>query len=119
MGSGPQTNEIDALERELAERGAAGRPLALVLGSGLGAIGERLARRTVVSAAELEALPRARVAGHAGAIELGDLAGIPVIVQSGRLHLYEGWSSEEVTRTVRAFARLGVRVLVLTNAAGG
>jgi purine-nucleoside phosphorylase len=58
------------------------------------------------------------VSGHAGEIVLGELAGLPVIVQSGRVHLYEGERPLVVTRAVRAFARLGVRALVLTNAAG-
>lgn len=110
--------EAEALADELAAHGAGGRPLALVLGSGLGELAERLAARRVIPGAELEHLPRSRVSGHAGQIVLGELAGLPVIVQSGRVHLYEGQSPLVVTRAVRAFARLGVRALVLTNAAG-
>lgn len=110
--------EAEALANELAARGAGGRPLAIVLGSGLGAFTERLAERRVIPGLELEHLPRSRVSGHAGEIVLGELAGLPVIVQSGRVHHYEGRSPFEVTRAVRAFARLGVRALVLTNAAG-
>lgn len=109
----------EALADELAARGAGGRPLAIVLGSGQGMVVERLTARSVIPGAELEHLPRSRVQGHAGEIVLGELAGLPVIVQSGRVHLYEGRSPFEVTRAVRAFARLGVRALVLTNAAGG
>jgi purine-nucleoside phosphorylase len=110
--------EAEALADELAARGAGGRPLAIVLGSGLGMFTERLAERRVIPGAELQHLPRSRVSGHAGEIVLGELAGLPVIVQSGRVHLYEGQSPFVVTRAVRAFARLGVRALVLTNAAG-
>jgi purine-nucleoside phosphorylase len=113
------TAEVQALADELAGRGARGRPLALVLGSGLGAVVDRIEGATRIPIAELEHAPRPRVAGHAGEIVLGTLGGVPVIAQSGRAHLYEGRSAGEVTRTVRAFARLGVRVLVLTNAAGG
>lgn len=111
--------EVEALAAELAARGAAGRPLAIVLGSGLGMLVERLAARTVIPGIELEHLPRSRVKGHAGEIVLGELGRVPVIVQSGRVHLYEGRSPFEVTRAVRAFARLGVRAIALTNAAGG
>lgn len=111
--------EVEALADELAARGASGRPLAIVLGSGLGMLAEKLTARSVIPGAELEHLPRPRVKGHAGEIVLGELAGLPVILQSGRVHLYEGRSPFEVTRAVRAFARLGVRALVLTNAAGG
>jgi len=115
----PIEREVDALAAELAARGATGRPLAIVLGSGLGAFTERLAARAVIAGGDLEHLPRPRVKGHAGEIVLGELGGMGVIVQSGRVHLYEARSPFEVTRSVRAFARLGVRALVLTNAAGG
>lgn len=110
--------EAEALAEELALRGARGRPLAIVLGSGLGELTEKLAAPRVIPGAELRHLPRSRVSGHAGQIVLGELAGLPVIVQSGRVHLYEGQRPLVVTRAVRAFARLGVRTLVLTNAAG-
>lgn len=111
--------EVEALAAELAARGASGRPLAVVLGSGLGMLVEKLAKRSVIPGIELEHLPRSRVKGHAGEIVLGELGRVPVLVQSGRVHLYEGRSPFEVTRAVRAFARLGARAIVLTNAAGG
>jgi len=108
-----------ALADELAARGAGGRRLAIVLGSGLGLFTEKLRARRVIPASELEHMPRPRVQGHAGEIVLGELEGLPVLVQSGRAHLYEGRSPIEVTRAVRAYAALGVRALVLTNASGG
>ncbi len=111
--------EIERLAEELARHGAADRPLALVLGSGLGALADALEERRVIPGAELASLPRAGVAGHAGSIVLGRLDGVPCLLQSGRVHFYEGWSPLAVTRAVRAFARLGTRVLLLTNAAGG
>ncbi len=117
----PQSPEhgAAALAEELAARGAGGRPLAIVLGSGLGMFTQRLVARSVIPALELEHLPQSRVKGHSGEIVLGELGGLPVIVQGGRVHLYEGRSPFEVTRSVRAFARLGVRAIVLTNASGG
>jgi purine-nucleoside phosphorylase len=64
-------------------------------------------------------MPVSRVPGHAGRLVVGEIDGVRVVVQQGRVHLYEGWSANDVTRSVRAIARLGVRAIVLTNAAGG
>lgn len=111
--------EAHALADELAQRGARGRSLAIVLGSGLGMFVERLTSRQVIPAHELEHLPRPRVKGHAGEIVLGELEGLTVLVQSGRAHLYEGRTPFEVTRAVRAYAELGIGALLLTNASGG
>jgi len=110
---------VAALARELEAHGAGGRALAIVLGSGLGEVVEALDDAREIPAEELEYLPRPRVAGHAGKLVLGELAGLPVIVQSGRVHLYEGRPAAEVARAVRAYAALGVRAVLLTNASGG
>ncbi len=110
--------EAECLADELAARGARGRALAVVLGSGLGGVAERLEERVVIPAAELAHLPRARVAGHEGSVVLGSLGGIPLIVQKGRVHLYEGWNPFAATRTMRAFAQLGLRAVLLVNACG-
>lgn len=109
---------VEELAAELAAHGAADRPLAIVLGSGLGDAVEALESRRAIPIRALEHLPCARVKGHLGAIVLGDLGGLPVVVQSGRVHLYEGRDPHETTRAVRAYARLGVRAVLLTNAAG-
>jgi purine-nucleoside phosphorylase len=111
--------ESGALASELAAHGATGRPLAMILGSGLGSIAERLVGSRVIPAERLEHLPRPSVQGHTGGIVLGDLAGVPTIVQRGRVHLYEGGSVFGVVRSIRAFALLGVEAIVLTNASGG
>jgi inosine/guanosine/xanthosine phosphorylase family protein len=110
---------VEALARELEQRGAGAARLAIVLGSGLGEVVEALADAREIAGEELEHLPRPRVAGHAGKLVLGRLAGLPVLVQAGRVHLYEGRSAFEVTRAVRAYAALGVRAVLLTNASGG
>lgn len=110
---------VEGLARELEARGAGGRALAIVLGSGLGDVVEALAQAREIPGEELEHLPRPRVAGHAGKLVLGELAGLPVILQSGRVHLYEGRPAPEVVRAVRAYAALGVRAVLLTNASGG
>lgn len=107
------------LAAELAERGLEGVAAMVVLGSGLGAFAERLEDPLVVPFDELDAMPQSTVPGHAGRFVAGTLDGTRVLVQQGRVHLYEGRGVREVTRSVRAGARLGARTLVLTNAAGG
>lgn len=111
--------EIETLSESLRARGAEGAELAFVLGSGLGAFAERLEDPVKIPYSELEGMPQSRVAGHAGCLVVGTLGGRRVLVQQGRVHLYEGWSPREATRAVRAFCRLGVRGVVLSNAAGG
>ncbi len=90
----------------------------IVLGSGLGQFVAGLEVEGVFDYADIEGIPKSRVPGHAGRFVVGTLAGVRVIVAQGRAHLYEGWSGAEVTEGVRFMAALGVRRLVLTNAAG-
>jgi purine-nucleoside phosphorylase len=110
---------IEPLVSALAERGARKARLAFVLGSGLGAVAERLDEADAIPFASLPGMPASRVAGHGGTIHLGRLGGVPVLVQAGRVHRYEGWTAREVARSVRAYGRLGIRGVVLCNAAGG
>ncbi len=107
-----------SLASELEAQGAGGCSVAFVLGSGLGAFADGLSDRVVIDARTLKHLPKSAVPGHAGRIVIGELAGARVLVQEGRVHLYEGWTEHEVARAVRAFAQLGVTTLVLTNASG-
>lgn len=115
------TDTKSSIERLAASMAAAGLKefeLAVVLGSGLGAFAEALTDKRCVGYEELEGMPRSGVVGHAGRFVIGSVAGVRVLVQQGRAHLYEGWSAQEATRAVRAFARLGCRTILLTNAAG-
>jgi purine-nucleoside phosphorylase len=89
------------------------------LGSGLGAFVERLSATVVVPYEELPGWPRPTVSGHAGRLVAGGVGGRRVLVLAGRVHLYEGRSTREVSFATRVLARAGVRQLVLTNAAGG
>jgi purine-nucleoside phosphorylase len=102
----------------LAETGGASSDLALVLGSGLGGLADRLDRHWERPGSEMPGYPVSTVAGHAGRLILGTLRGRAAWVVQGRVHLYEGYTAEEVTRYVRLLHALGVRTLVLTNAAG-
>src|SRR5436190_8111386 len=92
---------------------------AMVLGSGLGPLVQRLVQLQTWSYAELPGLTAPGVQGHAGKLCYGLWAGVPVLLFCGRLHYYEGHTWEETTATVRLAASLGVKRLILTNAAGG
>ena len=107
------------LARELAGQGIEGFDVVVILGSGLGGFADRLEGARAVDFAAVGSMPSAGVPGHSGRWVLGSLDGSSVLVQQGRVHLYEGRTAEEVTRAVRAYAELGARGLVLTNAAGG
>jgi purine-nucleoside phosphorylase len=90
----------------------------IVLGSGLGAVIERVEVIAEVPYAEIDGLPVSRVPGHAGKFLFGKVGEVVVMIAQGRVHLYEGRSAAEVTAGVRFMAERGVRRLVLTNAAG-
>jgi purine-nucleoside phosphorylase len=93
--------------------------IGVVLGSGLGDWSARLEQRTSIAYADIPHMPRARVAGHAGTLELGLVRGIEVACLSGRVHAYEGHPLERVVFGVRLLSALGCRAVLITNAAGG
>jgi purine-nucleoside phosphorylase len=93
--------------------------IGLVLGSGLGAFADSLTAATRVAYADIPTFPRSTAIGHAGQMVLGNAGDVPVAAMQGRAHLYEGYSAQEVTFPIRAFARMGIRAVILTNAAGG
>jgi purine-nucleoside phosphorylase len=91
----------------------------IVLGSGLGAAAEAVADPAIVPYGEIPHFPKSTVEGHSGRIVAGSLGGAAVIIMQGRVHFYEGYSPLEVTFPMRVLGALGVRAVVLTNAAGG
>ena len=91
---------------------------AVVLGSGLGAFADSLTNAVSIPYGEIPNFARSTVEGHAGKLVLGEAAGVPVVVQQGRFHFYEGYEMDEVTLPVRTFSQLGVTTVILTNAAG-
>ena len=93
--------------------------LALILGSGLGALADEVTDAVTIATADVPGYPHSTVPGHAGRLVLGQLAGRPVLVVQGRVHLYEGHSAREVVFPVRLAHALGAKGLILTNAAGG
>jgi len=98
---------------------AAQPDVAIVLGSGLGDFASRLSDPTVLSYGDLPHWPASNVVGHDGRLVLGSFAGKKVAALSGRVHFYEGHDLRTVTFATRVIASLGVRTLILTNAAGG
>ena len=90
----------------------------VVLGSGLAAFGDAIENATRIPYAEIPHFPRPTAEGHKGELVLGQVAGVPVAVMSGRVHFYEGYSEQQVVHPVRVLGRLGVSTIVLTNAAG-
>lgn len=93
--------------------------IALVLGSGLGAFADEFAGATKIPYAEIPYFPQSTAIGHAGQLVIGKVGAIPVAGMQGRVHLYEGYSAKDVVFPIRVFARMGVKAVVLTNAAGG
>lgn len=93
--------------------------IALVLGSGLGAFADEFATASKVPYAKIPHFPRSTAIGHAGRLILGTVDGIAVAGMQGRVHLYEGYSAKQVAFPMRVFARMGVKAVILTNAAGG
>jgi len=93
--------------------------IALVLGSGLGALADDVEDAVVISTSEIPHYPASTVVGHAGRLVLGTLGGRPVLVIQGRVHSYEGHTPREVAFPVRLAHALGAKRLLLTNAAGG
>jgi purine-nucleoside phosphorylase len=99
---------------------AAHRPkIALVLGSGLGAFADEFGDAAKIPYAEIPHFPQSTAIGHAGKLVIGKVGAIPVAGMQGRVHLYEGYSAKEVAFPIRVFARMGVKAMILTNAAGG
>jgi purine-nucleoside phosphorylase len=91
----------------------------IVLGSGLGAVADAVAKPIFVPYGEIPHFPQSTVEGHSGRIVAGLLGGVPVVVMQGRVHSYEGYTPQQVTFPLRVLGTFGVRAVVLTNAAGG
>jgi purine-nucleoside phosphorylase len=93
--------------------------IGLVLGSGLGGFADSLTDAARIHFHEIPAFPRSTAIGHAGQMVIGKAGMTPVAVMQGRVHLYEGYSPQQVAFPMRVFGRMGIRAVILTNAAGG
>jgi purine-nucleoside phosphorylase len=114
----PYTQAESAAQFVLSQAGLRPR-IGLVLGSGLGAFADELAEARRIPYAQIPAFPQSTAIGHAGQMVIGKAGGVAVAAMQGRVHLYEGYSPQEVTFPMRVFGRMGIRGVVITNAAGG
>ena len=92
--------------------------IGLILGTGLGGLAEAVQQQTSIPYSELPGWPISTVQGHAGRLVLGELDGHSMLVMQGRIHYYEGYDMAQVTLPVRVMQRLGIEILIVTNAAG-
>ena len=114
------TNDQIAAAADHIRNVFAARPrVGIVLGSGLGGLIENIDDATSIPYEDIPHFPAATAIGHAGAMVCGNVNGLPVVAMQGRYHLYEGYSPQQVTLPIRVVHRLGIELLILSNAAGG
>ena len=111
--------EASAAARFILRKSQLRPKIALVLGSGLGAFADEFANSTRIPYAKIPHFPRSTAIGHVGQLVLGMVDGVPVAGMQGRVHLYEGYSAKQVAFPMRVFSRMGIKAVLLTNAAGG
>ena len=115
------TLEADLLEskRFILKHLSIKQPIAIILGSGLGNFGDELAEAQVLETRQIPHYPQSTVVGHSGRWILGKINGVDVLALQGRVHYYEGYGIQKVAYPAHLLAELGVRSLIVTNAAGG
>lgn len=112
-------DRVDEAAEAIAYRSPLRPQFAIVLGSGLGALADAVEDAVVVPYHEIPGFPRSTAPSHAGRLIMGRFEGKPVMMFSGRAHLYEGYTPNDVVFGVRLASRLGAEALIVTNAAGG
>jgi purine-nucleoside phosphorylase len=118
MGQFVTLAEIDQSADEVRARIARQPRFGIVLGSGLGLLADSVKNPVKIPYSELPNWPVSTVLGHQGQLVVGELAGQDVLVMQGRAHYYEGYGMDRVTLPVRVMQRLGVEIMIVTNAAG-
>jgi len=111
--------DMDRIADEIRGRISVQPVIALILGSGLGPLSESIQDSTIIHYRDLPGWPLSTVEGHAGELVIGKLEGKDVLVMNGRIHYYEGYEMSQVTLPIRVMQRLGIEIVVVTNAAGG
>lgn len=112
-------DQFDQTANVLRSRTSRVPRVGIILGSGLNAVADAIAKPDIIPFSELPHFPASTVVGHKGRLLVGELESQTVLVMQGRVHFYEGYSMAEVTLPVRVMQRLGVQILIVTNAAGG
>ena len=118
-GPGPEFVRAETAAKFIQKKTRLRPKIALVLGSGLGAFADEFAQATRIPYSKIPHYPRSTAIGHAGQLVIGTVEGVEVAGMQGRVHLYEGYSAKELAFPIRVFARMGVKAVILTNAAGG
>ena len=111
--------KIDEIADFIRERMPVQPKIGMILGSGLGSLAEDVENKSSIRYPEIPSWPVSTVIGHSGRLVIGQLEGQNVFVMQGRVHYYEGYSMAQVTLPVRVMQRLGIQILIITNAAGG
>jgi purine-nucleoside phosphorylase len=114
-----ELNKIKATASFLQKRIQGEYQYGLILGSGLGELSSDMTIHTEISYSDIPNFPISTVVGHSGKLQFGELSGKKVVVMSGRFHYYEGYSMREVVFPIRVMKYLGVKTLLISNAAGG
>jgi len=111
--------EIDKIVASIREKSTYQPRIGMILGSGLGSLADSIQNATIIRYADLAPWPVSTVQGHQGRLVLGNIEGQTCIVMQGRAHYYEGYSIAQIGLPVRVMGRLGIEILIVTNAAGG
>jgi purine-nucleoside phosphorylase len=109
----------DSIARSILQSCDIHPKVGIVLGSGLGPLGDHLQNAIGIPYQEIPGFPVSRVAGHAGKLILGTLQSVPVVAMQGRAHLYEGWSLSQASLPIETMIAMGIELLIVSNASGG
>jgi purine-nucleoside phosphorylase len=115
----PPTADYQQAATLIQQRSSLPVRVGIVLGSGLGAMAEEVQGAMTIPYADIPGWPQSTVPGHSGTLIIGMLNNVPVVLQRGRAHFYEGYTAQQVTFPIRVMRFLGVETVILTNAAGG
>jgi purine-nucleoside phosphorylase len=119
MSTGDEFTQAEFAAKYITTKGGVKPQVAIVLGSGLGGFADEMTDAVRMGYGDIPHFARSTAIGHAGQLVIGNIGQSPVVVMQGRLHLYEGYPVQSVVFPMRVFARMGVKAVVLTNAAGG
>ena len=114
-----QFTQADNAAQQILQRSRLQPKIGLVLGSGLGGFADSLSDGTAIPYSEIPSFPQSTAIGHAGRMVIGKADDVAVAAMQGRVHQYEGYSAHQVAFPIRVFARMGIKAVILTNAAGG
>lgn len=109
----------DNAAQVILQRASLRPKVGLVLGSGLGGLADSLTNASKIPYSDIPSFPQSTAIGHAGRLVIGNAGQVAVAAMQGRVHQYEGYSAQQVAFPIRVFARLGIKSVILTNAAGG